>query len=162
MSFYKTLFTRVRGTPAPPQEAPAEAADEALAIAPPQSLTAHRETEPAVADPPAATLLVETTAPSEPAATVAPPGKWLDRLKQGMAKSSKTLTSGIADIFTKRRLDAATLGELEEVLIRADLGPATAHRIAAAVGAGRYDREIDPEDVKRILAAEVANVLIPS
>ena len=48
------------------------------------------------------------------------------------------------------------------MLIRADLGPATAARIAEAVGQGRYDREIDPEEVKRILAAEVAKVLAPA
>ncbi len=100
----------------------------------------------------------------EPAAGApsTPPRKWFERLRQGMAKSSKSLTSGITDIFTKRRLDAATLEELEEVLIRADLGPATAARIASAVGEGRYDRDVDPEEVKRILAAQVAKVLSPA
>ena len=100
----------------------------------------------------------------EPAAgaSPAPPRKWFERLRQGMAKSSKSLTSGITDIFTKRRLDAATLEELEEVLIRADLGPAAAARIAGAVGEGRYDRDVDPEEVKRILAAQVAKLLSPA
>jgi fused signal recognition particle receptor len=51
--------------------------------------------------------------------------------------------------------------ELEEVLIRADLGLATAGRIAEAVGAGRYDRAVTPADVKAILATEVEKVLAP-
>ena len=56
---------------------------------------------------------------------------------------------GVTDIFTKRKLDAASLDDLEDVLIQADLGVAAAHRIREAVGRGRYEREIDPDEVKR-------------
>jgi fused signal recognition particle receptor len=86
---------------------------------------------------------------------------WLARLRGGLSKSSKTITGSITSIFTKRKLDAGTLGELEDVLIQADLGLATAERIVRAVSAGRYDKEIEPEEVKRILAEEVAKVLKP-
>jgi len=86
---------------------------------------------------------------------------WLSRLKDGLSKSSKTITGSITSIFTKRKLDAGMLGELEDVLIQADLGVVMAERIVRAVSAGRYDREIEPEEVKRILAAEVAKVLKP-
>ena len=64
-------------------------------------------------------------------------------------------------MFTKRKLDADTLQELEDILIQADLGIDMAERVTAAVSKGRYDKEIDPEEVKRILAEEVANVLRP-
>ena len=47
------------------------------------------------------------------------------------------------------------------MLIQADLGVAVSERIIKAVSAGRYDKEIEPEEVKRILAAEVAKVLKP-
>ncbi|HUR43401.1 MAG TPA: signal recognition particle-docking protein FtsY [Aestuariivirga sp.] len=86
---------------------------------------------------------------------------WLTRLKGGLSKSSKSITGSITAIFTKRRLDAGTLGELEDVLVQADLGLAMAERIVRAVAAGRYDKEIEPEEVKRILAEEVAKVLKP-
>ncbi|MGH6854213.1 MAG: signal recognition particle-docking protein FtsY [Aestuariivirga sp.] len=86
---------------------------------------------------------------------------WLSRLKAGLSKSSKTITGSIATIFTKRKLDSETLGELEDVLIQADLGLVMAERIVKAVSAGRYDKEIEPEEVKRILAEEVAKVLKP-
>ncbi|MBC8037891.1 MAG: signal recognition particle-docking protein FtsY [Rhizobiales bacterium] len=86
---------------------------------------------------------------------------WLSRLKDGLSKSSRTITGSITSIFTKRKLDAGMLGELEDVLIQADLGVAMAERIVKAVSAGRYDREIEPEEVKRILAVEVAKVLKP-
>ena len=39
--------------------------------------------------------------------------------------------TGIAGIFTKRRLDEAALRELEELLIAGDLGPATAAKLTA-------------------------------
>ena len=86
---------------------------------------------------------------------------WLAKLKDGLSKSSKSITGSITSIFTKRKLDQATLQELEDVLIQADLGLAVSERIIKAVSTGRYDKEIDPEEVKRILASEVAKVLKP-
>ncbi len=86
---------------------------------------------------------------------------WLRRLTAGLSKSSRALTTGITDIFTKRKLDDDTLQELEDVLIQADLGVETAMRITEAVAEGRYDKEIEPEEVKAILAREVAAVLEP-
>ncbi len=86
---------------------------------------------------------------------------WISRLTQGLSKSSKSITGSITAIFTKRKLDKDTLQELEDTLIQADLGIAVSERIIAAVSHGRYDKEIDPEEVKKILAEEVARVLKP-
>ena len=86
---------------------------------------------------------------------------WFARLKDGLSKSSTTISGSITSIFTKRKLDKATLQELEDTLIQADLGLPVAERIIAQVSHGRYDKEIDPAEVKRILAAEVAKVLKP-
>ena len=64
---------------------------------------------------------------------------WFARLKAGLARSSSKLSGGITDIFTKRKLDDAALEELEELLIGADLGPATAAKLSrcrANSGAG--------------------------
>jgi fused signal recognition particle receptor len=98
----------------------------------------------------------------EPAPEPEPERKgWFARLKDGLAKSSKSITGSITAIFTKRKLDAATLQELEDVLLQADLGLPMAERILKAVSTGRYDKEIDPEEVKQILASEVAKVLKP-
>lgn len=86
---------------------------------------------------------------------------WFGRLREGLAKSSGALSTGISGIFTKRKLDSATLEELEDVLLRADLGIDVAARITKAVGQGRYDREIEPEEVRRILATEITQLLKP-
>jgi fused signal recognition particle receptor len=109
--------------------------------------------------PAAAAPAIETTAPAvgpEPAKV-----SWWQRLRQGLARSSSTLGKGISDIFAKRKLDAVTLDELEDVLIQADLGIATAERIRDAVAQGRYDKAIEPDEVRTILAAEVEKVLSP-
>jgi fused signal recognition particle receptor len=86
---------------------------------------------------------------------------WLSRLTKGLSKSSFLTAAATTEIYTKRKLDASTLEELEDVLIQADLGVAVSERIIKAVSAGRYDKEIEPEEVKRILAEEVAKVLKP-
>lgn len=105
--------------------------------------------------------------PPEPAE--APAGKdeparkqgWFQRLKAGLTKTSSRLSQDIAGIFTKRKLDADTLEELEELLIQADLGIDTAMRITAALAKGRHNREISPDEVRAVLAAEVELALTP-
>ncbi len=45
---------------------------------------------------------------------------WFSKLKAGLSRSSSKLADGIGGIFTRRRLDAAAIEELEELLISAD------------------------------------------
>ena len=98
----------------------------------------------------------------KPPAPEAPPRRsWLERLKSGLARSSGALSESIATIFTKRKLDAAALAELEDTLIRADLGPETAARIASVLRANRYDREIADSEIKAVLADEIGKTLAP-
>ncbi len=86
---------------------------------------------------------------------------WWQRLTGGLKRSSASLGGAIADLVTKRKLDAAMVEEIEDALVRADLGVAVAGRVAGAVGAGRYDKSISADDVKQILAAEVEKILSP-
>ena len=59
-------------------------------------------------------------------------GGWLGRLRHGLGRSSAKLGGGIADLFTKRKLDQAALDELEELLISGDLGVAMAARLTGS------------------------------
>ena len=90
-----------------------------------------------------------------------PKQSWWQRLSGGLKRTSSSIGGAISDLVSKRKLDAATIEELEELLIRADLGVDVAGRIAAAVGEGRYDKSISADDAKAILAAEVEKVLAP-
>lgn len=86
---------------------------------------------------------------------------WFQRLKKGLSRSSSSLTDGITSIFTKRKLDADAIQDLEDILIQADLGVDTAMAITDSLSEGRYDKEISDEDVRAVLAAEVCKVLEP-
>lgn len=86
---------------------------------------------------------------------------WWQRLTGGLKRTSAAIGNALADLVTKRKLDAAMLEEIEEVLIRADLGVATAGRIVAALGEGRYDKAITPEEVKAVVADQVEKILAP-
>ena len=93
--------------------------------------------------------------------TTRPAKSWWQRLTGGLKRTSATLGTAITDLVSKRKLDQAMLEEIEEVLIRADLGVDIAGRIAAAVGEGRYDKAISADEVKAVLAAEVEKTLSP-
>jgi fused signal recognition particle receptor len=84
---------------------------------------------------------------------------WWRRLSSGLKRTSSSLGTAVADLVTKRKLDRAMLDDIEDVLLRADLGTEVAARIAAAVGHGRYDKAISADDVKNVVATEVEKVL---
>src|SRR5258708_22309282 len=86
---------------------------------------------------------------------------WWRRLSSGLKRTSSSLGTAVADLVTKRKLDRAMLDDIEDVLLRADLGTEVAARIAQAVGAGRYDKAISADDVKSGVATEVGKVLSP-
>jgi fused signal recognition particle receptor len=83
------------------------------------------------------------------------------RLKKGLAKSSAGLSGSITGLFTKKKLTPETVAALEEALIRADMGVAEAHRLAGLVAKNRYDSEISDNEVRAILAQEIAATLAP-
>ncbi|MCS6762262.1 MAG: signal recognition particle-docking protein FtsY [Candidatus Devosia symbiotica] len=97
------------------------------------------------------------TAPIAPAE----PRGWFARLASGLKRSSDQLTSSISAVFTKRKLDDATLEELENVLIQADLGIETATSIIDTLRRDRFDRDVSDEDVRAVLVAEIEKVLGP-
>ena len=88
-------------------------------------------------------------------------GGWFNRLKTGLGRSSAKLTGGIGDLFTKRKLDDEALEELEELLIGADLGVATAARLTQNLARSRFAQEVTPEEVRSALAEEAAAILEP-
>jgi len=86
---------------------------------------------------------------------------WWQRLSAGLKRTSGSIGAAVADLVVKRKLDRAMLEDIEDVLLRADLGTEVAARIAAKVGEGRYDKDVSAQDVQAIVAAEVEKVLAP-
>ena len=170
------MILRWFGRKKPEDEAPEKAVDQPAPVvepaipgeAPPP-LAVETPAPPPIAPPDKPELREDEPehAPATPAAALVPeepePKKkgWLSRLKEGLSKSSSRLTEGITGIFTKRKLDDAALEELEELLITADLGPTTAAKITAELARTRFGKEVGPEEVKTILATEVAKIVEP-
>ena len=161
--------------PSPPAQAAAD-----LVAAPPTVTAASPDTEEAERLPaelagadlqPVEGIDPEGGGPTEPipraapdlapAPAAAPENGWWQRLTTGLRRTSSSLSDSVTGLFTRRKLDAETLDGLEDALIQADLGIETATRITRAVGDGRYDKEISPDEVKSILAAEVERTLGP-
>ena len=102
----------------------------------------------------------EITPPTDgSAAPAAPAPTFFQRLTAGLSRSSQKLSDGVAAIFTKKKLDAETLAELEELLIAADLGVTSAALATAAISKDRFDREITDKEVREALADHLAGVL---
>ena len=88
-------------------------------------------------------------------------GGFWRRLTGGLKRTSSALGGAISDLVTKRKLDAETISDIKDVLVRADLGLDTADRIGDALAQGRHDKAISPEEVNAVVAAEVEKVLDP-
>jgi fused signal recognition particle receptor len=173
------FFQRLFGTqsvpearPAPPESLPdtpvtPEAIPDVPEPEPAAPIAAEAEDLPPPGPPETTPEYIEgvedqlTVAP-QPVSEPAPPQQgWFARLASGLKRSSDNLTSSITSVFTKRKLDAATLDELEDVLIQADLGMDTAMAITETLRRDRFDKDVSGEDVRAVLAAEVEKVLGP-
>ena len=174
-SIFKRLFGGQAETPVLPQPMPAPTPErDAFAESAPNELAGPPETSIEYVEEVEAQAIVEPE-PVEPtpmavtapipavAAPAAPQPKlsWLQRLGSGLKRSSDQLTGGITALFTKKKLDAATLDELEDILIQADFGVDIATSITETLRRDRFDRDVTSEDVRAVLAAEVEKVLSP-
>jgi fused signal recognition particle receptor len=83
---------------------------------------------------------------------------WFRRLAGGLRRTSSQIGSSISDMMMRGPLSPERIEEIEETLIRADLGGDVAARIATKMGEGRYH---NLAEVKGVLAAEVETVLAP-
>jgi fused signal recognition particle receptor len=86
---------------------------------------------------------------------------WFSRLAGGLKRSSSQLGSAIADLVTKGPMDPAKLDMIQDALVRADLGYDLAHRVTTVISKGAYSQGITPDEIKAVVAAEVAKILNP-
>ena len=86
---------------------------------------------------------------------------WLSKLSFGLKKSSTPLTSGLKGIFGTKKLDSATLEDLEELLICADMGTLAATKIIKDFSAQKIDKNADDQEIRRYLSASLQNILAP-
>jgi fused signal recognition particle receptor len=103
----------------------------------------------------------ESTTDASTTADSGTEGNWWQRLTGGLKRTSSALGGAITDVVSKRLLDVATLSEIQDLLVRADLGFEPAARITTALSEGRFNKAISPDEVKVVVAAEIEKVLAP-
>lgn len=86
---------------------------------------------------------------------------WFQKLSFGLKKTSTRLTSGITDIFIKRKVDSQTLEELEDLLITSDLGVKAAQKIISSFASRRLNKDADEQEIKTELANDIETILNP-
>jgi fused signal recognition particle receptor len=86
---------------------------------------------------------------------------WWGRLAGGLKRTSSSIGNTLDNLLNKRPLDPAMLDEIEEALIRTDLGIEAAMRVSDAIAKGRFKENPTADDVKGIIADEVAKILEP-
>ena len=86
---------------------------------------------------------------------------WLSRLRSGLSRTSEKLNTGISAALTSRKLDSATLEELEDVLISADIGVATAAKLSASLADIKFKKEISDLEIRETLANKISDILRP-
>jgi fused signal recognition particle receptor len=87
---------------------------------------------------------------------------WISRLKEGLGRSAGALSQGLAGVFGSARIDAATLHDLEELLIASDLGVQASARIAARLGEKQWGPSVPPAEARAALADAIAAILQPA
>jgi len=92
---------------------------------------------------------------------------WLQKLKQGLSKSSQKVTeslaslSNLSSLIGASKLDASSLEEVEDALIGADLGTASASRLTAAMRKHKFEGAVTAQSLAAALADAIAEILKP-
>jgi fused signal recognition particle receptor len=87
---------------------------------------------------------------------------WTQRLFGGMRRTSERIGENLGSLTGGgTTLDARSLDEVEDALVASDLGPATAKTIRDRLAETKFDRGVDAQGVRVVMADEIAKVLRP-
>ena len=85
---------------------------------------------------------------------------WTERLAAGLARSREKLAGALGEVFSRRKLDAETLEELESALITADVGIAATEHLLADLSS-RWKAAGSDADPKALLKGALVDLLRP-
>ena len=80
---------------------------------------------------------------------------WFQKLKSSLSKSSSSISQGMTKIITSKRLDEATLQDLEDLLISADIGVDSSVSIIENLKKEKFNKDIDISEIKTFLADQI-------
>jgi fused signal recognition particle receptor len=124
-----------------------------------------REAAPEAERPPAQIIPFPVPAPARPAPARKEKEREAAALAPGLARTRSGWIARLRDVFAGRReLDASIVGEIEKVLLTADIGVRTSQKLIKEIGTSLSRRELaDPEAVWAFLRRRSAEMLsLPS
>jgi len=86
---------------------------------------------------------------------------WLQKLKDGLGKTSAKVTSQVSSLLGRSKIDATSLEEVEDALIAADLGTKSAMRLAASIRKYKFDGPVTNESLSAALSDGITEILEP-
>lgn len=86
---------------------------------------------------------------------------WLQKLKNGLGKTSAKVTGQLSSLLGRSKIDAASLEEVEDALIAADLGTQSAMRLAASMRKYKFDGPVTSELLAAALSDGITEILEP-
>jgi fused signal recognition particle receptor len=83
--------------------------------------------------------------------------KWFDKVKNSFSAATNKITSVVSDFINKKHLDDASLAELEELLLKADIGVAITTKVISKIKQLKFDKQLDPQKIKDEIAKFIAD-----
>ena len=86
---------------------------------------------------------------------------WLKKLKSGLGKTTARVSASLGAVLGRKGIDAASVEEVEDALISADLGTAAAAKLAERMRKHKFDGEINSPTLAAALSDGIAEILEP-
>ena len=86
---------------------------------------------------------------------------WLKKLKSGLGKTTARVSASLGAVLGRKGIDAASVEEVEDALISADLGTAAAAKLAERMRKHKFDGEINSTTLAAALSDGIAEILEP-
>ena len=86
---------------------------------------------------------------------------WLKKLKSGLGKTTARVSASLGAVLGRKGIDAASVEEVEDALISADLGTAAAAKLAERMRKQKFDGEINSATLAAALSDGIAEILEP-
>ena len=84
---------------------------------------------------------------------------WLKKLKSGLGKTTARVSASLGAVLGRKGIDAASVEEVEDALISADLGTAAAAKLAERMRKRKFDGEINSATLAAALSDGIAEIL---
>ena len=86
---------------------------------------------------------------------------WLKKLKSGLGKTTARVSASLGAVLGRKGIDAASVEEVEDALISADLGTAAAAKLAERMRKHKFEGEINSATLAVALSDGIAEILEP-